>query len=90
VLNKEDKQTNAPYRELVGCLLYLALSTGPDIAAAIGKLARLVSRPNETHWKIAKKSVLRYLAGTLDFGLSLKRFIKARLTGHGDASWADD
>jgi len=89
VLNKEDKLTNAPYRELVGCLLYLALSTRPDIAAAIGKLARLVSRPNETHWKIAK-SVLRYLAGTLDFGLSLKRFIKARLTGYGDASWADD
>ena len=89
VLCKDDKPTNSPYRELVGSLLYLTLSTRPDIAVAVCKLARLVSNATDTHWRIAK-GVLRYLIGTTGFGLHFKRNIKAKLTGYVDASWADD
>jgi len=56
VSSPDDEPTNAPYRELVGSLLYLALTTRPDIAVAVNKLARLVNKPTNTHWKIAKKS----------------------------------
>eukprot|EP00963_Diacronema_lutheri_P010081 scaffold953_cov326-Pavlova_lutheri.AAC.1 len=38
-----------PYQELVGCLMYLAVSTRPDIAYATNCLARFVCAPNNNH-----------------------------------------
>ena len=57
-----------PYRELIGCLLYLAVGTRPDIAFAIGLLSRFVSCYGAEHWAAALH-VLRYLRGTPDHGL---------------------
>ncbi|XP_062102857.1 secreted RxLR effector protein 161-like [Humulus lupulus] len=45
--------------------------------------------PLESHWKVMKK-ILRYLKGTLDFGLSLKKCSNLSLTGFCDAYWASD
>ena len=56
------------YQSLVGSLMYLATCTRPDIAYAVGMLARFSSKPNQTHW-VAAKRVLRYLKGTTNFGL---------------------
>lgn len=57
-----------PYRQLVGSLLYLAMTTRPDIAYAVGILTRAMSCPTENHWKAAKQ-VARYLKGTMTHGL---------------------
>jgi hypothetical protein len=42
------------YQSMVGSLMYLAMCTRPDIAYAVGTLARFSSRPNKTHWIAAK------------------------------------
>src|ERR1700677_820177 len=51
-----------PYISVVGSLMYLAVTTRPDIAYAAGVLARFNSNPGPAHWQAAK--LLRYLKGT--------------------------
>ena len=79
---------DTPYAELVGSLLYLAVNTRPDIAHALGVLSRYMSSPKEHHWQAAKR-VLRYLAGTPDFGLV---YVKGQETfvAYCDADFAGD
>ena len=57
--------SKVPYLSAVGALMYLATCTRPDIAYAVGVLARFNSDPGEGHWK-AVKHLLRYLHKTLD------------------------
>jgi hypothetical protein len=57
-----------PYRALVMSLNHLAQVTRPDIAYAVGQLARHQQNPGIKHWEMAKQ-VLRYLKGTRNFSL---------------------
>jgi hypothetical protein len=59
---------NVLYGSLVGALMYLAVCTRPDIAYAVGQLARYMAGPTEEHWTLAK-SVLKYLRGSADLGI---------------------
>ena len=60
---------SVPYAHAVGSLMYLAISTRPDIAHSVGVLARFSSNPGQTHWA-AVKHLFRYLQGTLDYKLT--------------------
>eukprot|EP00168_Porphyra_purpurea_P007201 TRINITY_DN1892_c0_g1_i2.p1 TRINITY_DN1892_c0_g1~~TRINITY_DN1892_c0_g1_i2.p1 ORF type:complete len:307 (+),score=35.93 TRINITY_DN1892_c0_g1_i2:2413-3333(+) len=77
----------SPYLELVGSLLYLSTTTRPDISLAVGTLARYMHEPEEQHWRTTK-TVMRYLAGTADFGLLYSG--GAILAGYTDAGFAGD
>ena len=59
------------YRSLVGGLWYL-VHTWPDIAFAVGYVSRYMERPREDHMA-AVKHILRYIAGTVEFGLVFPR-----------------
>ena len=48
--------------------MYLATCTRPDIAQAVGALARYMSAPQKQHWEAAKY-LLRYVRGTVDYGV---------------------
>ena len=38
-----------PYKQLIGALMYLAVATRPDIAYAVGVLARFSADPGAAH-----------------------------------------
>ncbi|CAI7834962.1 unnamed protein product [Closterium sp. NIES-54] len=87
----ESVEPTGPYPELVGCLMYLMTCTRPDLAYPLSILARYVApgRHRPDHMAAAKR-VLRYLCSTSGLGLVLEWRRPVVLTGHGDASWADD
>ncbi|CAI7821429.1 unnamed protein product [Closterium sp. NIES-53] len=89
-------EPSGPYPKLVGCLMYLLMCTRQDLAYPLSLLARYMAaapwapgRHQKVHWDAAKR-VLRYLCSTSRMGLVLGRRGPVVLTGHADASWADD
>jgi len=60
---KASEMCQYPYISVVGSLMYLAVTTHPDIAYAAGVLSRFNSNPGLAHWQAAKH-VLHYLKGT--------------------------
>ncbi|KAL1197978.1 Retrovirus-related Pol polyprotein from transposon RE2 [Cardamine amara subsp. amara] len=74
------------YRTLVGSLQYLAL-TRPDVSFSVTKLSQFMHQPTYDHWSAAKR-VLRYLAGTANKGIFLRRDNKLNLHAFSDADWA--
>ena len=55
------------YRSLMGCLMYLT-ATRPDILHVVSVLSRFMNCASESHFKAAKR-VLRYVKGTLSYGI---------------------
>ena len=69
----EDKETESwPFRELVGGLMWLAVSTRPDIFNAVRSAPRYYSAPRAIHWKSAL-GILAYINGTCGFGIAYQR-----------------
>ena len=78
-----------PYREAVGCLLWLSTSTRPDITFAVHQVARCVSNPTPAAWTAVKR-IFRYLQGSKDHGLLFKCSPDVQLNGFSDTDWAGD
>ena len=64
-----EEMRSVPYIHAVGSLMYLAISTRPDIAYAVSLLGCFSANPGVVHWK-AVKHLFRYLKGTLDLKLT--------------------
>ncbi|GAB1869619.1 Gag-pol polyprotein [Camponotus japonicus] len=94
-LNKENLECiieKKPYRELIGCLMYLMLTTRPDLSASVNYFSRFQSNATDLHWNGLKR-ILRYIRGTLNYGLFYRRSGSgndAALMGYADADWAGD
>ncbi|KAI5332975.1 hypothetical protein L3X38_023104 [Prunus dulcis] len=71
------------YRSIVGSLLYLT-ATRPDIMYASSLLARFMHCPTNRHYETAKR-VLRYIKGTLDYGLEYVKGKSSILIGYCDS-----
>ncbi|KAL8148001.1 hypothetical protein AgCh_005364 [Apium graveolens] len=77
------------YRSLVGCLRYL-VHTRPDVAYSVGIVSRYMELPTEMHVNAVKK-ILRYVKGTLDYGLVYsKNGGDNILSGYSDSNLAGD
>ncbi|KAL7594468.1 hypothetical protein Lser_V15G31405 [Lactuca serriola] len=76
------------YRQLVGSLIYLTLSR-PDIAYAVGVMSRYMQSPKKPHLDAARR-ILRYVKGTINYGLLYKRGEDCKLVGYCDADYAGD
>jgi hypothetical protein len=68
--------------------MYLASATRSDISFVVYKLSRFVSNPGDDHWRTIKR-VIRYLKGTMSYGIRYTRQPKV-LEGYCDANWISD
>jgi hypothetical protein len=73
------------YRQIIGSLMYLT-NTRPDICFVVNTLSQFLVEPRCVHLVVAKH-VMRYLKGTLDFGLSYNGDHDFRLSGYTDSDW---
>ena len=82
---------HGPYRELVGALLYLSMTTRPDILYSVNVLSQLQEQPTEAAWAGLKR-VLRYLKGTLELKLTFDKSESEEdtLNCFVDADWGSD
>lgn len=92
MLNKDGngKAVNeTKYRSIVGGLRYL-VNTRPDLAYAVGVVSRYMERPTIMHYNAAKR-ILRYIKGTLNYGLFYSRGVgNYILSGYSDSNMAGD
>ena len=73
------------YHQMIGSLMYLT-NTRPDICFAVNTLSQFLTDPRHVHL-IAAKHFLRYLTGTVDYGLKYEPNQKIILEGYVDSDW---
>ena len=86
----EDEETESwPFRELVGGLMWLAISTRPDISNAVRSFVRYCSALKAVHWKAAF-GILAYINGTCGFNITYQRgtTVSISLEDFADADYA--
>jgi hypothetical protein len=71
------------YRQLIGSLMYL-VNTRPDICFVVNTLSQFQVEPRQEHW-IAAKHVLRYIHGTINYGLRYTASKDIQLHGFTDS-----
>jgi hypothetical protein len=87
--NTDMSYTIFPFREAVGSLLYLLTHTRPDISFTVGMLGRAMAAPSAQD-VVAVKRLMRYLAGTRDYGLVLSGTGESTLISYSDFDWGGD
>ncbi|XP_052874523.1 secreted RxLR effector protein 161-like [Gossypium arboreum] len=81
-----EKVSESTYRSLVGCLFNL-IATRSDIMYVVSPLSRFMHCCNINHFQVAKR-VLRYIKGTLNFGVMFTRVERMKLLGFAENYWA--
>lgn len=78
------------YKQMVGSLRYLCNSR-PDISYGVGLISRFMDDPRQSHL-VAAKRIMRYLKGTLDYGILFPKEDQGEieLIGFSDADWCGD
>jgi hypothetical protein len=74
------------YTQITGSLMYLT-NTRPDICFVVNTLSQYLLEPLRVQF-VAAKHVMRYLKGTLDYGLCYTGDHDFRLYGYTDSDWA--
>jgi hypothetical protein len=77
------------YQSAVGSLLYLSMWTRPDITYAVSNVSKFCSKPCKEHWTAVKR-IMRYLKGTIDYGLWYDKNTPSECVGYSDSDWAGD
>ena len=80
--------SNFPYREAIGSLLYLSRATRPDISTAVSICSRFVENPRQQHVQAVKR-IFRYLKETREFALKIKT-TKEGVKAYVDSDWGGD
>ena len=73
------------YRQMIGSLIYLT-NMRPDICFVVNTLSQYLTNPRHVHLT-ATKHILRYLKGTVDYGLKYDANQKINLEGYVDSDW---
>ncbi|KAE8239630.1 hypothetical protein A4X06_0g8158, partial [Tilletia controversa] len=77
------------FASLIGCEMWAAQGTRPDIAYAVSRLARFMANPRPEHI-VGAYRLLRYLKGTSGIGLVFTDESNVQIEGFCDADHAKD
>ena len=90
------EMVDIPFRNALGCLLWLTTNTRPDIAFAVHQVARRAADPSPEAWRAIKR-ILRYLKGTPNLGITFRRSNNSKSKEErdvmiclSDTDWAGD
>lgn len=88
--NKTYPEIKSIYQNIVGCLIYAATMTRPDIAYTVQTLSQDNINPGPTHLTAAKR-VLCYIKGTLTLGIRyiISKYNNDELEIFSDAEWGN-
>ena len=73
---------------MVGSLLFLVVSTRPDISQAVGNVCKFTASPTEVHLTAVKR-IYRYLKSSSDLALTHKKS-EDNFCCFSDSDWASD
>jgi hypothetical protein len=73
------------YRKMIGFWMHLT-NTRLDICFVVNTLSQYMVDPRHVHM-IVEKHVMRYLKGTIDYGLRYTLDHEIRFQGHTDSDW---
>ncbi|XP_019155152.1 PREDICTED: uncharacterized protein LOC109152023 [Ipomoea nil] len=76
------------YRSLAGAPQYLTV-TRPDLSFAVNRLCQHMHSPTTTHWSMLKR-VLRYVKGTVHYGLRIGKSQSLGVHAFSDSDWVGD
>jgi len=76
------------YKQIVGSLMYIT-ATRPDIMFGVSFISRFMASPTEVHLQAAKR-LLRYLKGTINYGIFYKKNENKQLIAYTDSDYAGD
>ena len=93
IVKEEEEEAVDPtiYKQLVGSLRYLCNSR-PDLSFVVGLINRFINNPKKSHLTVAKR-ILRYVKGTLEYGVLFPRKTDQRtmsLLEYSDSDWCGD
>ena len=71
---------------MIGSLMYLT-NMRPDIYFVVNTLSQYLTDPSSVHLTAAK-NILRYLKGTVDYGIKYDGNQNINLEGYIDSDWA--
>jgi hypothetical protein len=80
-----DQEDPTIYRQIIGSLMYL-VHTRPDIFYAVNALSQFMCEPKHIHMVVVKH-VLRYVRGTISYGLKYTFSGGVMLHGFIDSDW---
>ena len=84
--DRVDKVDEMHYRSLIGCLMYI-IATRSDILFVVSVFSRFMHCASEVHFQVSK-GVVRYIKGTLDYGVMYSHSHNFKLHGYSDSDWA--
>jgi hypothetical protein len=89
--SNEEKVDSTMFRQMVGSLRYVC-NNRPDICYSVSVISKFMHDPRKPHL-IAAKRILRYLRGTLEYGLLFPNCTHGEgcaLVGYSDSVWCGD
>ncbi|KAF5378035.1 hypothetical protein D9757_011525 [Collybiopsis confluens] len=86
--NESHPDIKAVYQNIIGSLMYAAITTRPDISFAVQALSQFNTNPGPIHLTAAKR-ILRYLKGTLNLGIKYSSLDDFEPVLFSDADWGN-
>jgi hypothetical protein len=74
------------YWSIIGALQYATI-TRPDLIFVVNKASQFMAEPTESHWQLVQR-ILRYMQGTLSYGLTFRAWSTLSIHAYCDADWA--